>query len=107
MKQMGSNLSGPSQMQQGSIEGTIQAVDEGVAIGQQLIPFLGLIPQLAPYIGALQALFGAISTVGHALPGATPSQVNNVVANHLTPGAPNAPVLADSGDTQNPNNPRS
>lgn len=103
----------------GSMQGTIATVDEVTGIAEELIPFLGLIPQLGPYLPALQALFQGVHTIAHTLPGGTTNPANTTAAvaqvtDHLTPGAPNAPALSttpaaprpgsDPSDTQNPNN---
>lgn len=93
----------------GSMQGTIATVDEVTGIAEELIPFLGLIPQLGPYLPALQALFQGVHTIAHTLPGGATNPGNTTAAvaqvtQHLTPGEPNAPSL--SADTQDPNAPR-
>jgi len=77
---------------------TFQEIEDGVNLFVRLASMLsGLIPGLSfltPYISLFPTLIQAVNTVKGSVPGQSTTSAVSAVQAHLTPGQPNAQVLA-------------
>lgn len=70
---------------------------EAIKVLKDAAPAIAIdIPAIGPFIPLLTIALSAVSTVQHSTGGTTASAVQ-MVAMHLTPGAPNADALHSSG----------
>lgn len=84
-----------------STTSTFTEIEEGIATAEDILPVLGgigatFIPTIGPWLTAAMALLGlvgnALATV-QATQGLSLADSITAVAQHLTPGQPNAPAL--------------